>query len=38
MNKPLAQKVTFDQDTMWVFLADGRTLGIDRALRPAVVK
>jgi hypothetical protein len=28
MNRPLAGKVTLDEDTMWVFLVDGRTIGI----------
>jgi hypothetical protein len=37
MNKPLAQSVTFDEDTMWVHLADGRTLGIPLAYFPRLL-
>jgi hypothetical protein len=37
MNKPLAQQLTFDQDTMWVHLVDGRTLGIPLAYFPRLL-
>jgi hypothetical protein len=37
MNKPLAQKLTFDEDTMWVHLVDGRTLGIPLAYFPRLL-
>lgn len=38
MNKPLASKVTFDEDTMWVQFADGRTLGIPLAYFPRLLQ
>ncbi len=37
MNKPLAAKVTFDADTMWVSLVDGRTIGIPLAYFPRLL-
>jgi hypothetical protein len=37
MNKPLAQGLTFDDETMWVHLADGRTLGIPLAYFPRLL-
>ncbi len=37
MNKPLALKVKFDADTMWVSLADGRTIGIPLAFFPRLL-
>ena len=37
MNKPLALKVSFDADTMWVSLADGRTIGIPLAFFPRLL-
>jgi hypothetical protein len=37
MNKPLARKLTFDDDTMWVHLVDGRTLGIPLAYFPRLL-
>jgi hypothetical protein len=37
MNKPLAQNVTFDEDTMWVHLVDGRILGIPLAFFPRLL-
>jgi hypothetical protein len=37
MNKPLALKVTFDDDTMWVLLVDGRTVGIPLAYFPRLL-
>lgn len=37
MNKPLALKVTFDADTMWVSLVDGRTIGIPLAYFPRLL-
>ena len=33
-NRPLARKVTFDSDNMWVDLVDGRKLGIPLAYFP----
>ncbi|GAB3434384.1 DUF2442 domain-containing protein [Massilia solisilvae] len=37
MSKPLARKLTFDEDTMWVHLVDGRTLGIPLAYFPRLL-
>ncbi|MFL6672148.1 MAG: DUF2442 domain-containing protein [Massilia sp.] len=37
MNKPLARVLTFDEDTMWVHLVDGRTLGIPLAYFPRLL-
>jgi hypothetical protein len=37
MNKPLAQHLSFDEDTMWVHLLDGRTLGIPLAWFPRLL-
>jgi hypothetical protein len=37
MNKPLAQMLTFDRDSMWVHLVDGRTLGIPLAYFPRLL-
>ena len=37
MNKPLAQTLTFDEDRMWVHLADGRVLGIPLAYFPRLL-
>lgn len=37
MNKPLAQKLGFDEDTMWVYLVDGRTLGVPLAYFPRLL-
>jgi hypothetical protein len=37
MNSSLAQKLTFDEDTMWVHLVDGRTLGIPLAWFPRLL-
>ncbi len=37
MNKPLAQSLTFDQDSMWVHLVDGRILGIPLAYFPRLL-
>ena len=37
MSKPLAHEVTFDEDTMWVRLVDGRTLGIPLAYFPRLL-
>ena len=33
-NRPLAKKVTFDDDNMWVILVDGRQLGVPLAYFP----
>ena len=32
------EKVTFDEDTMWVALSDGRTLGVPLAWFPRLLK
>jgi hypothetical protein len=32
------EKVTFDEDTMWVSLSDGRTLGVPLAWFPRLVR
>jgi hypothetical protein len=32
--EPLAERVTFDTDTMWVHLVDGRQLGVPLAYFP----
>lgn len=37
MNKPLARTLTFDRDSMWVHLVDGRTLGIPLAYFPRLL-
>jgi len=34
----LAQKLTFDADTMWVHLVDGRQLGVPLAYFPRLAK
>ncbi|WGG50001.1 DUF2442 domain-containing protein [Rugamonas sp. DEMB1] len=34
MIEPLALKLTFDQQAMWVHLADGRTLGVPLSFFP----
>lgn len=36
--EPAAKKVTFDQDTMWVELTDGRTLGVPLAYFPRLLQ
>jgi len=36
--EPLAIRVTFDADTMWVDLADGRRLGVPLAYFPGLLK
>lgn len=36
--EPLAKKVTFDDDTMWVELADGRQIGVPLAYFPRLAK
>jgi hypothetical protein len=36
-NKPLAKKVEFDTDNMWVELTDGRKLGIPLAYFPRLL-
>jgi hypothetical protein len=38
MNKPLAQKLSFDEDNMWVHLVDGRILGIPLAYFPRLLE
>ena len=37
MIKPLAQQITFDADTMWIALVDGRTLGVPLAYFPRLL-
>jgi hypothetical protein len=37
MNKPLAKTLSFDEDTMWVHLVDGRTIGIPLAWFPRLL-
>lgn len=34
----MAKKITFDSDTMWVELADGRQLGVPLAYFPRLLK
>jgi hypothetical protein len=36
--EPLAKKVTFDEETIWVELADGRKLGVPLAYFPRLMK
>ena len=36
--EPLALRVTFDADTMWVDLADGRRLGVPLAYFPRLLR
>jgi hypothetical protein len=35
--EPIATKVTFDRDSMWVMLADGRILGVPLAYFPRLL-
>ena len=37
MNKPLAQRLRFDDETMWVHLTDGRVLGTPLAYFPRLL-
>lgn len=37
VSEPLARKVTFDSDTMWVQLADGRQMGVPLAYFPRLL-
>lgn len=37
MTEPVAKKVSFDQDSMWVELADGRKLGVPLAYFPRLL-
>ena len=37
ISEPLAKKITFDSDTMWVELADGRQMGIPLAYFPRLL-
>ncbi len=37
MIEPIAKKVTFDHDNMWVDLADGRKLGVPLAYFPRLL-
>ena len=34
---PVAKKVSFDQDSMWIELADGRKLGVPLAFFPRLL-
>lgn len=36
-NKPLARKITFDKDAMWLELADGRKLSVPLAYFPRLL-
>jgi hypothetical protein len=36
-SKALARKITFDSDTMWIELADGRRLGVPLAYFPRLL-
>lgn len=36
--EPLARKVVFDEETMWVELADGRKLGVPLAYFPRLMR
>jgi len=38
ITEPVAKKVTFDQDSMWIELADGRKLGVPLAYFPRLLK
>ena len=38
VSEPLAKQLRFDADTMWVELADGRTLGIPLAYFPRLLQ
>jgi hypothetical protein len=37
VSEPRAKQVRFDEDTMWVDLADGRTLGVPLAYFPRLL-
>ena len=37
VSRPLAKRVSFDADTMWVDLADGRQLGVPLAYFPRLL-
>jgi len=37
IGEPIAKKVRFDSDNMWVELADGRTLGVPLAYFPRLL-
>ncbi len=38
VTEPVAQRVRFDSDTMWVELADGRRLGVPLAYFPRLLR
>lgn len=38
VHEPLAKKVTFDENNMWVELADGRKLGVPLAYFPRLFR
>ena len=35
--EPIAKKISFDEDNMWLELADGRTLGVPLAYFPRLL-
>ena len=37
ISEPLAKKITFDSDTMWVELSDGRQMGVPLAYFPRLL-
>jgi hypothetical protein len=37
ISEPLPKKITFDSDTMWVKLADGRQMGVPLAYFPRLL-
>jgi len=37
VSEPLAKEITFDSDTMWVLLADGRQMGVPLAYFPRLL-
>jgi len=38
ITEPVATKISFDQDSMWIELADGRKLGVPLAYFPRLLK
>ena len=38
ISEPLAKRITFESDTMWVELADGRQMGVPLAYFPRLLK
>ena len=37
ISEPLAKRITFDSDTMWIELADGRQMGVPLAYFPRLL-